>query len=95
MHRLVPRYGYPNSAELLRKSRALSANSKTLAVNRSSRYVSNKAARESTHYDVVEITPHWKQEQVLCFISNVCFFVVLTSVLSLFFLLFCLELRWR
>nr|VDD04574.1 unnamed protein product [Brassica oleracea] len=78
MHRLVPRSGYPSSAELLRKSRALTANSRTLAVNRS-RYVSNEAARESSEYDVVvteaevgshiipvaldKILPHWRQEQ--------------------------------
>ena len=53
MHRLVPRSGYPNSAELLRKSRALTANSRSLAVN-GSRYVSNEAAREPTEYDVIE-----------------------------------------
>ncbi|KAJ0258444.1 Pentatricopeptide repeat-containing protein [Hirschfeldia incana] len=46
MHRLVPRSGHLNSAELFLKSRALTANSKTLAVN--------EAARESTQYDVVE-----------------------------------------
>lgn len=76
MHRLVPRSGYPNSTELLRKSRALTANSKTLAVNRS-RYVSNEAAREPTEYDVVE-----KEAEVGLFLKSTNLSVTCSLFLS-------------